>query len=304
MPCNVDIATQEILRLAREADPSGIRTLGVLTKPDLAIERVTQQAVLDLVLGKRNDLALGYCVIKNRHGDDSVSSLGERHAQERAFFSREPWSTISTIGRTGVDSLKHRLRELLTDISRREFPQVKADINKKLKEYRQRLAVMGPARSDPNAQRLYLGKMAGHFQSLANYALNAYYTDDRIFTENPDLKLITRIIELNEVFSNVFWKRGHTRLFHSESGNDDDDQKECGRDEIGFDIPIDLYPELDEIILTDEFVCPEPSDESLMDHIEDVFSSSRGPELGTVSCPHLRARRVETNQRGSSGVPS
>jgi hypothetical protein len=32
MPCNVDIATQEILKLAEVANPSGIRTMGVPIK--------------------------------------------------------------------------------------------------------------------------------------------------------------------------------------------------------------------------------------------------------------------------------
>ncbi|KKF97613.1 Interferon-induced GTP-binding protein Mx2 [Ceratocystis platani] len=35
IPSNVDIATQEILSLAKEHDPQGERTLGILTKPDL-----------------------------------------------------------------------------------------------------------------------------------------------------------------------------------------------------------------------------------------------------------------------------
>ena len=60
MPCNVDIATQEILKLAVAADPEGTRTMGVLTKPDLALEKATRGAVLDLVRGKRSNLKLGY----------------------------------------------------------------------------------------------------------------------------------------------------------------------------------------------------------------------------------------------------
>ena len=35
VPANVDIATQEIIQMAEDADPHGQRTLGVLTKPDL-----------------------------------------------------------------------------------------------------------------------------------------------------------------------------------------------------------------------------------------------------------------------------
>jgi hypothetical protein len=35
VPANVDIATQEIIQMAEDADSHGQRTLGVLTKPDL-----------------------------------------------------------------------------------------------------------------------------------------------------------------------------------------------------------------------------------------------------------------------------
>jgi hypothetical protein len=35
VPANVDIATQEIIQMAEDADHMGQRTLGVLTKPDL-----------------------------------------------------------------------------------------------------------------------------------------------------------------------------------------------------------------------------------------------------------------------------
>lgn len=128
IPCNVDIATQEILKLAKDADHSGVRTMGVLTKPDLAPERATQQAILDLIGGKRQDLKLGYCLVKNRGADDvGNSTLHERNAAERAFFRQEPWAAVAaTSKRVGVAALQTRLRELLMDISKREFPKVQA----------------------------------------------------------------------------------------------------------------------------------------------------------------------------------
>ncbi|KJK73963.1 hypothetical protein H634G_10752 [Metarhizium anisopliae BRIP 53293] len=116
MPCNVDIATQEILKLAEEADPDGIRTMGVLTKPDLATEKATQDAVIDLVKGRRNNLKLGYCVVKNRSADDDTSSMSDRLAAEQAFFMAPPWSSVAD--RCGVPSLQLRLRELLMEISK------------------------------------------------------------------------------------------------------------------------------------------------------------------------------------------
>ena len=50
IPANVDIATQGILKMARECDPKGQRTLGVLTKPDL-VDKGAEHRVIDLVEG-------------------------------------------------------------------------------------------------------------------------------------------------------------------------------------------------------------------------------------------------------------
>lgn len=126
IPCNVDIATQGILKLAKDADPSGLRTMGVLTKPDLAPERAMQQHILGLIQGKRQDLKLGYCVVKNRGADDESSTLEKRNEEEVAFFRQEPWSAIASSKRVGIEALKVRLRDLLMSISKKEFPTVKA----------------------------------------------------------------------------------------------------------------------------------------------------------------------------------
>jgi spore maturation protein SpmA len=90
MPCNVDVATQGILKLAEEADPSGIRTMGVLTKPDLATKTATKDAIVNLVLRKRSILRLRYYVIKNRSADDNSFTISDRVDTEKAFFSALP----------------------------------------------------------------------------------------------------------------------------------------------------------------------------------------------------------------------
>ena len=65
IPANVDIATTEILDMAAKVDPSGQRTLGILTKPDL-VDKGAEQDIIDLVQGKKNKLKLGYCIVRNR----------------------------------------------------------------------------------------------------------------------------------------------------------------------------------------------------------------------------------------------
>lgn len=294
LPSNVDITTQEILKMAEKADPGGVRTMGVLTKPDLVTEVASRKAIKDLVLGKGKQLRLGYCVVKNRSADDAQSTGAQRLAQEQAFFGRSEWREIASSGRCGIESLKTRLRDLLMNITKQEFPHVKADITKQLEQRRRELENMGPSRADQSAQRMYLGKLGSTFQAVTQCALSGYYDSEPLFTEMPSLKLITAVTKMNERFANTFWKRGHKR--HTSSEWDDDGEAihalaEDEDDDTPAQDPLLPYPELDDIVEADEYVCPSPkafNNDSIMDHIEKVYQLNRGPELGTVRTPKLR----------------
>jgi len=119
---NVDIATQEILEMAEEVDKEGIRTLGILTKPDL-VDRGAEGRVVDLVDGKLHVLNLGWHIVKNP-GQAEMEEKVDRDAAEAKFFNTiTPWSKLDK-DKVGVTSLKLRLREVLAGHVRREFPKV------------------------------------------------------------------------------------------------------------------------------------------------------------------------------------
>ncbi|KAL4868373.1 hypothetical protein BDV12DRAFT_197247 [Aspergillus spectabilis] len=279
MPCNVDITTQEILKFAEEADPSGVRTMGVLTKPDLATEKATQDAVMDLLLERRNILKLGYHVVKNRSADSDLD-MSAHLADEAAFFTAPPWSAIPD--RCGISSLKTRLRELLMLISRRELGPVKFEIEGRLRKCRAELEVMGPARDDPNAQRRYLGNLATQFQKTSLSARNGNYAEDNVFDQpEPNLKLITKIVKLNEIFADTFWRRGHKHHFGAAWNDEDEPSFGSDTDHPLFEVSLEAYPELHDIVEADEYTCSEPLKGPIMSLIEEVFVSSRGPEIGT-----------------------
>lgn len=123
VPANVDIATQGILQRAKEIDPDGIRTLGVLTKPDLAPEG-TEHNVVNTVMGRNNKLKLGWHVLRNAGQLQLTHSIERRHAEEKEFFStKPPWDTIDK-NRVGVDAFRSRLRDVLGDHVQHEFPKV------------------------------------------------------------------------------------------------------------------------------------------------------------------------------------
>lgn len=122
IPCNVDIATQEILERAEDLDKDGIRTLGVLTKPDL-VDQGSEDIVVDLVEERKHKLRLGWHLLRNP-GQSDLNSSRSRSAIETEFFAKvAPWSTLDK-GKVGVLTLRTRLQAILEDHIRREFPKV------------------------------------------------------------------------------------------------------------------------------------------------------------------------------------
>ncbi|KAF1944725.1 hypothetical protein EJ02DRAFT_76926 [Clathrospora elynae] len=211
LPSNVEITTQETLKMANKPGPGGMRTMGVLTKAGLATELATQNAIKDLVLGKRNVLRLGYYVVRSSSADDQQSTISDRSAQERAFFGKPAWHEAAASGRCSIGSLKTRLRDLFMSISKKEFPHVKADVANQLGQCRSRLSSMGPSRTEQSYQRMYLGRLGSKFQAVTQCALNGYYDSEATFREVPSLKLITAVTKMNERVANNFWKKGHKR---------------------------------------------------------------------------------------------
>ena len=122
VPANVDIATQEIIHLAREIDPQEERTLKILTKPDL-VDKGAEDKVTDMIEEGNRNGQLGWIVVRNA-GQKELDEKGfDRDHAERAFFQSPPWNNLPR-DNCGVKSLMQRLQELLTVVVTREYPKV------------------------------------------------------------------------------------------------------------------------------------------------------------------------------------
>lgn len=84
---NIDIANSDSLHLAREVDPKGDRTIGVITKLDL-MDKGTD--ALKVLTGKEYPLKLGYVGVVCRSQEDlrQKKPLHEAMKTERQFFER------------------------------------------------------------------------------------------------------------------------------------------------------------------------------------------------------------------------
>ncbi|PTB43657.1 hypothetical protein M441DRAFT_134816 [Trichoderma asperellum CBS 433.97] len=207
LPSNVDIATQEILELAKDVDKNGERTLGVLTKPDLVLEPSAQAAVCDLVLNKKRSLTLGYFLVRNRGADGGF----EEQSELDRVFQTQPWADLPK-DRVGISALKEQLQSLLVDITRREFPKLLQDVNNQIKDCKRELDSLGLPRQDEREQRSFLSHIAGAFQERAREALAAHYNADPVF-EQDELRLITQVMNITDVFNADFRESAHSRHF-------------------------------------------------------------------------------------------
>ncbi|KAI9791397.1 MAG: hypothetical protein M1816_003964 [Peltula sp. TS41687] len=304
IPAPTDIATQEILTIADGVDRHGERTLGVLTKPDL-VDKGGEEGVMDLVRGKRNPLRLGYCIVRNRGQQDVLMNSSDRHQKEIGFFATHPWATLDK-DRVGIQALKDRLRELLVDITRREFPKVRQEIDKRLVASQRELSLLGPSRESQEQQHRYLLDLTTRFQKITDAALDAHYGRHDEFSKRRFLKLATIVCWLNEKFSDKVTTTGHTVEF-----NEPDEEQNLLFGASGVELQLDVdehedkdddpepshkkgaqakeilpslndYPELSEDV-EPERVCVSPRKEGVLEWIEKVYRSSRGFELGTFS---------------------
>ena len=241
----------------------------------------------------------------------------DRHASEKDFFeSKEPWARLQK-ERVGIGSLQAQLRDLLTEMVKKEFSnvwpdlwrleisqlthQVKSDINKRLNECKEQLESLGPCRKIRQQQHEYLLTLATRFQSTTSHALAARYGADSLFDSNPDLKLITAVAERDTLFADDVWNRGHTMTFskasksvednHEQSEEDDADDSDEKYYRVRYtwhnhewhnhewhDHESDNH-DLD-VVLDDNVNVAWSKPTGILSWLEDVYHSSRGFELG------------------------
>jgi len=142
-PGNMDLANSEALHLARECDPEGTRTLGVITKLDLVDHGASARAYLT---GEVIPLRLGYVGVVNRSQrdvstDKSIEAAIEDEAQ--FFRSSEEYSDLADV--CGIRFLAKTLHRILASHIRKGLPELRAMCRKQLDELRgEAQSIVGP----------------------------------------------------------------------------------------------------------------------------------------------------------------
>ncbi len=151
---NTDLANSDGLKLAREVDPDGQRTIGVLTKVDL-MDKGTD--VIDILAGRVIPLKLGYVAVVNRGQKDieGKKSITAALDAERAFFETHP-AYSSKAQYCGTPYLARKLHAILLQLIRSVLPDLKQKINLSLVKHQNELAQLGDYAEGSNASNMIL----------------------------------------------------------------------------------------------------------------------------------------------------
>ncbi|XP_061107633.1 dynamin-1-like protein isoform X2 [Conger conger] len=149
---NTDMATSEALKVAREVDPDGRRTLAVVTKLDL-MDAGTD--AMDVLMGRVIPVKLGLIGVVNRSQLDinNKKSVADAIRDEHAFLQKK---YPSLANRNGTKYLARTLNRLLMHHIRDCLPELKTRINVLAAQYQSLLSSYGEPVEDKSATLLQL----------------------------------------------------------------------------------------------------------------------------------------------------
>ena len=117
---NTDLALSDAIQMAKEYDPTGERTIGVITKVDIMDRGTDASEIFD---GQVIPLKLGYVGVINRSQSD-INSRKDMHKQweDESRFFRTYYPERAN--RMGTQFLRNRLNELLVNHISQSLPEI------------------------------------------------------------------------------------------------------------------------------------------------------------------------------------
>jgi len=141
--------------MARELDPKGLRTLGVITKIDIMDRGVNAKKML---AGQEIPLRLGYVGVKNRAQQDINENMTVKEAieREKMYFATHPIYSTMPPGTIGTDVLTSKLTKVLFTHIKHNLPEITKEIREKAKDIEERLRDLGPPMPSDSTEKMHL----------------------------------------------------------------------------------------------------------------------------------------------------
>ena len=152
-PANADVATSDALKLAREVDPTGERTIGVLTKLDLMDRGTDAHSILS---NRSATLKHGWIGIVNRSQADldGKKDLAAARRAEAEFFKNHP--AYRTLHNVGTPSLSKKLSTFLEKTIRDQIPHIQSFVHEGIAGLTEELRSLGGPAMTSRGEMLHM----------------------------------------------------------------------------------------------------------------------------------------------------
>jgi len=193
--------------MARQLDPKGIRTIGVITKIDIMDQGTNAKRMIE---GKDVSLRLGFIGIKNRSQQDIIDRIPVQAAieKEKLYFSTHPVYSSMTQNTLGCGSLIKKLTKIMFTHIKHNLPDIMKEIRDKMKETESDLKDLGPPMPSDSAQKMQLlwGMITDFMQSYKNN-ISGKYDSRRVQGKQSEISGGARIkmnfYDLYKEFENI-----------------------------------------------------------------------------------------------------
>ncbi|VDL89475.1 unnamed protein product [Schistocephalus solidus] len=195
-PANSDLANSDALKIAKEVDPTGIRTIGVITKLDL-MDQGTD--AIDILENRLLPLRRGYIGVVNRsqRDIDGKKDISTAIANERKFFLGHP-AYRHLADRMGTPYLQQTLNQQLTNHIRDTLPQLRNRLQSQMLSMEKEVAEYRNLRpDDPSYKTKALIQMVNQFSDEFAQAIDGQ-------AANINTKALSGGAEINRIFHERF----------------------------------------------------------------------------------------------------
>ncbi|XP_057182161.1 interferon-induced GTP-binding protein Mx-like [Triplophysa rosa] len=175
VPCNIDIATTEALKMAQEVDPDGKRTIAVLTKPDL-MDKGTEHNILNIIRNKVIPLSKGYILVKCRGQkqiDENISLEMATQMEAEFFKNHEVFSCLMNEDKATVKCLATKLSQCLVDHIKKSLPLLSEKIKRQIWDLKSELkgCESGPPLDPQEAKNFLITTLTGFNDMIKDLSL-------------------------------------------------------------------------------------------------------------------------------------
>ncbi|KAH7125952.1 P-loop containing nucleoside triphosphate hydrolase protein, partial [Dactylonectria macrodidyma] len=226
---DAEIEEQSVITEVQMNDPTGERTIGIITKPDLLIPgSIKSRKYLKLAknLEGAHILKLGWHVLRNtdcpdRNETNPVSRRASDGSgdQKKMEFSEFRDCVTFPSSNNGVDSLRQKLSKVLKRQFQLSVPNLVEAVEATIESQQNRLNSLGKARSSASEIRQYLVTIAERLKDLTYSAVGGIYdgeffssldasalNEEDAYVDQRKLRAVIR--NLNGAFNNVISSRG------------------------------------------------------------------------------------------------